>query len=261
MKRCFSASGILFLLVALNFAIGAEPAIVDEIKFEGKLLANKESVIRSRISGKVVKISVSEGDSVKKGQILGELDGEKAQQDLQLAEAEKEKRKLEYEKALAELEKIKKSAERRSASDEDVKNAERGLKIAELVLKEAEITAEKAQKDLESVILRSSIDGTVTLISRKVGDKVFPDDELLRIVDLYELSLVGTLESVYYGKIKTGMEIIFNADYLKDTFKTRVDKIVPFSETGKEFKIYGAVQNVSLKLLPGTKVNCIIRLR
>ena len=249
------------MLCAFNLAIGSEPAVVDEIKFEGKLLANKESVIRSRISGKVVKISVREGDSVKKGQILGELDGEKAEQELKLAEGEKERRKLEYEKAFAELEKIKKSAEKRSASNEDVKNAERGLKIAELALKEAEITMEKARKDLDSVILRSSMDGTITLISRKVGDKVFPDDELIRIVDLYELSLVGSPESVYYGKIKTGMEIIFNADYLKDTFKTRVDKIVPFSETGKEFKISATVQNVSLKLLPGSNVYCIIKIR
>lgn len=261
MTKLLLTIGIFLTLTAYNYVPAAEPVNREDIVFEGQLLAVKEAVVRSRISSKVVKISVQEGDNVKKGHILGEIDDERAEQGLKLAEAGRERRKLEYEKALTDFEKVKTSVEKRSASTEDLKNAERGLKISELALKEAEIMLDTARKDYESTILRSPIEGNVTVILKRAGDKVFQDDELVRVVDLHELSLVGNLESRYYGKIKTGIEITFNADYIKDTFKTRIDKIVPYSENGKEFKISAIVQNGSLRLLPGTKVKCMIRLR
>jgi RND family efflux transporter MFP subunit len=260
MKRILSFCTLIVFSAVTYIVSASEPAQKEEIKFEGTLQPVKEAVIRSRISSKVIKLHVQEGDSVKKGQNLIELDGEETERALGLAQVAYERRKIEREKAIAELDKVKILKDKNAASDDELNNAERGLRITELALKEAEVALEKAQKDSESILLRAPINGTAASISKKNGDIVSEDDELVRMVDSQALSLVAVLDSVYYGKIKSGMEIIFTTDYLKESFKTRIEKVVPFSEKGKEFKISAAVSNANLRLLPGTKAKCIIKL-
>ena len=260
MKRIFLICPFIIQIILLFGSFASEPATNEDLKFEGTLLPAKEALIRSRITGMVVKVLVKEGDTVKKGQVLMELDAEEVERALTLAQIAFERRKLENEKALAELERAKTLKEQKSISDDDYNNLERGLKVTELALKETEVAYEKARKDSESVILKTPIEGTVAILRKSAGDTVAENDEIIRVVDTHELSLVGVLDSSYYGRIKTGMEIIYKTDYLKESFKTRIEKIVTFSENGKEFKISAPVVNTSLKLLPGTTATCIIKL-
>jgi len=114
---------------------------------------------------------------------------------------------------------------------------------------------------MESVSLRAPMGGIVVAVKKNAGDAVIEGQELAKIINSEKLLLVGVLDSRYYGKIKLGMEFTFTTDYLKEVFKARIEKIVPFSETGKEFKISAGVSNASLRLLTGTKATGIIELR
>jgi membrane fusion protein, multidrug efflux system len=266
-RRLFNVKTVcvihLFIVLSIIpvFIMSSEPLPKEELNFEATLVPVKEAVIRSRITSKVVKVNVSEGEVVKKGQPLMELDAEEAERILQLAQVTYDRRKIEHEKALADFEKTKVLKENNSASDEEFKNAEHGMKITELALKEAEVMLDKAKKDSESAMLRATMEGTIVSVKKSAGDTVLERDELIRIINSEELSLAAVIDSSYYGKVKTGMEVTFKTDYLKESFKTRIDKVIPFSETGKEFKITAIVANTSLRLLPGTKAACVIRLR
>ena len=74
------------------------------VKFSAKLKGQSDVTITPQVSGQLMKIAVSEGQQVKKGQVLfvidsrnAQLELEAAQANLQAAQAQENSAKLEYE--------------------------------------------------------------------------------------------------------------------------------------------------------------------
>lgn len=60
----------------------------DTVELAGRIEAKETAEIRSRLTGLLAKVHFKEGEKVKKGQLLFEIDAEPFQADLRLAEGE-----------------------------------------------------------------------------------------------------------------------------------------------------------------------------
>ncbi len=250
------------LLLTPQFIVrSAETPKRDVLEFSGILYPCRDTVIQSQITSEVAQILAREGDNVKEDQILIRLDTTNEALKLRMAEIEVERERIDNEKATLEFNSAKALYERKALDKEELYKARREQNLTQLSVKEAEINLEKVRKILESAAIRSPFDGTIAKINKYEGDSVMEGEELVRIVDSQELLLVAAVASGYYGKVKKGTEITFKTEYTKEIFKTRIESIIPYSNEGDKFKITAVISNRALKLLPGTKVSCSIKLR
>ncbi len=236
----------------------AAPAGSKDISFHGLLYPRKDITITARISGLIAEVLIREGGKVRKDEILLKLSTGEVDRKFRLANIELQRSKIKYERALSKYNRMRRKD---SEDDDNALEAKRELRMEELAVKEAELNCEQARVNLESAIVRSPFDGTIASINKDVGNSVATGEELVRVVNSQELLLVAEIKVENFGSIKTGMEISFLADYSNEAFRTRVDSIVPIASGDDTFKITAVVPNRNIRLLPGTKVSCVIKTR
>lgn len=164
--------------IAYDTAVARKGTIEDTVSVQG-IFVNRErtSVYFAPRGGFIKDIRVGVGSTVKRGDILAELDT----------------RQLEYNYKIQELALKKAELQYRKFSTADISIVDREL--AQIELEEQRLRTEQAKKDLESAIIRAPFDGII----------VFKDsdysrgDEIEAYVTLLQIALPGTLEIMYEG--------------------------------------------------------------
>ncbi len=148
-------------------------------------------------AGLISKVHVKDGDEVKAGQVLIQLDDQAEQAQLAQAKAEAEN-KLSIEAAVAELDqkrvelkKIEKAFTGVAATELEVENAKLEVLIKELSLKlarfkhaQAQLTYAETKAYLERMKLNSPIDGRIQKITVDEGEAV---EKLTRIIQVVKI--------------------------------------------------------------------------
>ncbi|WP_232023529.1 efflux RND transporter periplasmic adaptor subunit [Thiomicrorhabdus aquaedulcis] len=135
--------------------------------------------IGALVSGQVTKVTVSEGQVVKKGDALMELDSERFQAKLGSLLAEQKRQKLALTDAKIEL------AQAQDLFDRTV-TAKRTLDAAKLTHDMAQAAFEKAKADVamhqawsKYVFIKAPVDGKVLKINAPLGSTVFEENSPL----------------------------------------------------------------------------------
>lgn len=184
--------------------------LVAEVFGTGTLEAKTHAVLGAQISGRIVEISVQEGERVKAGQVLARLDSDELQRQLEMAQASLEAAKAGVERleadrqrAQAVLEQSKRDHDRARAlrqsnvqsESETEKSAER-LAVAQAdfgravgAVAEAKAQALAAEKTLlyhqarlGYATVKAPFDGLVILRHRDPGDIVVPGSSICELV-------------------------------------------------------------------------------
>ena len=132
------------------------------------------ATIRAQVTGYLSKQDYTEGDLVKKGQVLFEIDPRPFQAALDQAKGTLTQLEAQYENARANLARVKPLAEENALSQKDLDDAigaERSSKAAVVAAKAA---VEKARLDLGFTKIISPIDGIAGLARAQVGNLVGP---------------------------------------------------------------------------------------
>ncbi|MGD9067155.1 MAG: biotin/lipoyl-binding protein, partial [Desulfobacterales bacterium] len=129
--------------------------------FSGELEALAEFVVAPKVSGRVLRVIVNIADTVKRGQVVAELDNDEyvqavaqAQADLEVARANLSEAKSALEIANREFKRTESLLKRGIASDSefDAVRQDRLAKQAQLKVAEAQVT--KAESSLETANIR-----------------------------------------------------------------------------------------------------------
>jgi len=160
------------------------------IKIQGMVESDNNIFIPAQSSGVVKKIHVSEGQWVKKGQILAELDG--AILENTLAEIN-----INLELAQTVYDRQQRLWEKSIGSEIQYLQAKTNLKA----LKSRRATLEE-QYRLTKVI--SPINGSVDEIVLKEGEAIAAGFGAIRVVEITKLKISADLSEDYTGKIKPG---------------------------------------------------------
>lgn len=193
-------------------------AITRKVTAAGKLQAATEVKVSSNLSGDLLVLTVQEGDTVKKGQLLAQIDsrryGAQVQQQSAMrksAMADFELERVQVTRLTAEAKRVKRLFESTSASAVELERAEADL-AAETARMEgakeriAQATAALAEAShmLELTTIVAPIDGVVTQRAKQVGERVrgsdFTEDVIVVISTLSAMEAkveVGEHEVVY----------------------------------------------------------------
>jgi RND family efflux transporter MFP subunit len=164
--------------IAYDTAVVRKGTIEDVVTVPG-IFVNRErtSVYFAPRGGFIKDIRVGVGSTVKRGEILAELDTRELEYNYRIQELALKKAELKYKKnSTADF----------SAVDQE---------LALIELEEQRLKTEQAKKDLDSAIIRAPFDGII----------VFKDsdysrgDEIEAYVTILQIALPGTLEIMYEG--------------------------------------------------------------
>ncbi len=261
MKRF--AAAVLLLACALT-ALAA-----DEQSFDGFIAAYRESMLNAKTIGNISAVLVEEGQLVKQGDILAQLDDRVAAANYRLAVLDSEDtssvRQAEKQLAQAEkdLERFKKMD--LSVSGVDVDKAQYAADLAKIILEskqtdalryKAVLTAREAA--LEDYKVRAPFDGIVARKMIEVGETTAPiDRELFHIIDISKVYARVTIFDVSLSsKLAVGDSArVVSKDFPDRIFEGKIAFIPPtFELGGRSFTVKVLVDNPDRLLLPEMKV-------
>ncbi|RKX46050.1 MAG: hypothetical protein DRP27_02460 [Thermotogae bacterium] len=157
--------------------------LIETVDVSGQVVADESYEVKSLVSGIVKEVYVEEGDKVKAGDVLVELEDEDYQ--------------LNYLRALQNYELAKAEG-------------------SELFIKQRELELAIASRNLERTKIRSPIDGVVISVEVKKGEPVGSSRVVAQIVNVDSVHVEGAVDEVDYGKLEVGQRAVITLENLSN---------------------------------------------
>ena len=162
------------------------------VKFSAKLKGQSDVTITPQVSGQLLQIRVSEGQQVRRGQVLFVIDSRNAQHEvqaaqanlqaaranLQAAQAQENSAKLEYESNKNLFEKKIVSSYMLENSQNNYKQAQAAVSQARASVTQAQASVSRARVNLGFCTITSPVTGVIGEIPVRPGDQVSPASQL-----------------------------------------------------------------------------------
>ncbi|MBD3374279.1 efflux RND transporter periplasmic adaptor subunit, partial [candidate division KSB1 bacterium] len=181
------------------------------INVQGTVESDNNIMIPAQYSGIVKKIHVTEGQSVKEGQLLAELDG--AILENTLAELE-----VNLELAKTVFERQSRLWEKEIGSEVQYLQARTNMEALE-----KRLAATREQYKLTKIT--SPIDGNVDEVMLKQGEAVAAGFPTIRVVRLSELKIAAHLSEEYIGQVKAGQPVTVRLPVLNKKFDSTISTV------------------------------------
>jgi RND family efflux transporter MFP subunit len=265
--------------VAVEVAPVKQATIREIGLFTGSLYPLSEFVVAPKIAGRLEKILVNIGDSVKAGQLIAVLDDEEYQQQVSQAMAELEVAQANLQESRNTLENTRREFERtvvlrqkKIASESQLDAAESDFKTQQAKLKvtTAQISQKTAALEMAKVRLSYAeirVPENHAAASRVVGERyvdegamLAPNTPIVSILDIGTLLAVIHVIERDYPKIQPGLETIITTDaFPGQTFSGKVLRIAPLlKEKSREARVEVEIRNEQTRLKPGMFVRAQI---
>lgn len=211
----------------------------------GEISAKQIVTVGAQASGQIKKLYVTLGQSIKKGDMIADIDSTTQENDLNINKAKLEsyKTQLEAKKVALVVAQKKYTREKNllkknATSDENVDNAHDALATAkanvadlESLIVQTQISVNTAETNLGYTKIAAPLDGTIVSIPVEEGQTVNANQTTPTIVQVADLKLMEIKMQISEGditKIQPGMEVIYSIlSEPTKTFKGKLDTIDP----------------------------------
>lgn len=213
--------------------------VIEDIRAVGTLRPNESVVISTEISGRVARIAFREGEAVKAGDVLVELDAtilkaelDKVRSDLGLARSN-------HERALTLA---KQGAGTHRARDE-----------ADAAFQAAQANLALAEARLQKTTLTAPLSGIVGLRTVSVGAYVVPGERIVELAEVDPLKVDFRVPETDAALLRVNQTILVAADAVPGTtFDGKISAIDPIVDiNGRAIRLRARVPNPDGRLSPG----------
>ena len=151
------------------------------MKFSAKLKGETDVTITPQVSGQLMKICVTEGDQVKKGQVLFIIDQRNAQLELESAQASLQAAIAQENSARIEYESNKNLYEKKIVSKYTFDTAENSYNQAQASVAQYRAQVNRAKVNLGYCTITAPVTGSIGEIPVRTGDQVSPSTYLTTV--------------------------------------------------------------------------------
>jgi membrane fusion protein (multidrug efflux system) len=230
-------------------------AIFYKISAVGSLKAPEDVTISPKKAGIIQKIFAKEGDRVKKGQILVQLDDVDARLQVERAEANVQQAEASLETNRVTLIRYQRLLDSKVIPQQTYDDLTLKVKLDEARLALARAELNLAKQNLLDHQIVSPIDGIMNLKIAALGEhvNVAPKDEILKIVQMDPLELEFYIPENLAGTIHPGNKIQFTVKaFSEEKFFALIRFISSTADPAtRNVKMKALVQNPNYRLKPG----------
>ncbi|MCU0812597.1 MAG: efflux RND transporter periplasmic adaptor subunit, partial [Thiobacillaceae bacterium] len=144
------------------------------MEWVGTMDGNINAVIRPQVTGYLVKQNYREGDLVKKGQLLFEIDPRTFEAAVDEAKGVRAQKVARFDTTAANLGRIKPLAEKNAVSQKDLDDATGNFQSAKAELEAADANLKTAKLNLGFTRITSPITGIAGIAKAQIGDLLSP---------------------------------------------------------------------------------------
>ncbi len=208
------------------------PSLVATVSASGEVRPREEVNISSQVSGQIFELRVEEGDRVRRGDVLVQLDPERYRSEVLRLEAQLRMANVEIEREEVGLRTSESNPRRLEAlyaqkiiSDDQVEQARLTVDSGRIALKsrieqvkQAEADLARARDDLSKTTLRAPMGGLVTAVNAKVGEQVIigtmnnPGTVILTLSDMTEVLAEVRVDETDVTSVEPGQEAEVRVD-------------------------------------------------
>jgi len=192
----------------------------------GELVSPVRSELAVRQPGRVGRVMVEEGQRVRRGQPLLQLETQYLELDLKRAEADVAKARAAVDDADRDFKRKKELIAKGSVSQAAYDKSQAANDTARAAVGSAEAARDLAKQHLADSVLRSPIDGVVAERRTDVGERLGDSSVAFVVVQTSPLKLRFRLPERYLSRARPGQEVRAQVDpYPGETFTGRVSLI------------------------------------
>lgn len=205
-----TALGLVFAVFAA-MSCAAEKTIdlltnVSRGSLRGVLMPTETRQLSARAAGVIEKFGAEEGQHVKAGDLLVQLNSDVERAEVARAEAVLESANAEVERTKRELERATQLRNDSIGSKKDFEDAQHQYAMAAAGKKRALADLDLARAKLNERIIVAPIAGLVTRRTREIGEAVERLEQVVRIEDASRLELTVYGSAELLGKFKAGQK-------------------------------------------------------
>ncbi|MDE5880985.1 MAG: efflux RND transporter periplasmic adaptor subunit [Muribaculaceae bacterium] len=243
-----------------------EPTSMSEVvTATGTMESVTQVDVGTQVTGIIEHLYADYNDTVKKGQLLAELEKTLLDSELRSADANMASAKASYEYAKKNYERDKALHNEQLISDYEFQTSQRDYDVARLSYEKSQADRVRAAKNLNYAEIYSPIDGIVISREVEVGQTVVSSmnvANLYVIADLDNMQVVGNVDEADIGQVKVGQHVTFTVDaYTNDVFNGTVTQVRLNPTTESNVVTYEVIVNApnpDHKLIPGMTANLTI---
>ncbi|MFD2244744.1 efflux RND transporter periplasmic adaptor subunit [Pontibacter ruber] len=163
------------------FKVNTE-SVTGKDTYPATVVSLNEVELRPQVSGYITNIFVQDGQKVKKGQALYEIDRSKYQASYQQANANLQSARANLARAQKDLERYERLAAKEAIATQQVDYARADVVAAQSQVKAAQAQVRSVSTDLGYSVINAPFSGTIGISQVRVGAQVSPGQPLLNTI-------------------------------------------------------------------------------
>ena len=221
--------------------------LTDDTQAVGSLRSRRGVVLRPEVSGRITQLNFNDGQRVRKGQLLVQLDDQ-----LPLAQVQQSVAELSI--AQANQKRNQELVAQNFISQRSLDESAANLQVAQAKLSLSEATAARLK-------ILAPFDGIVGIRQVNVGDYLKDGADIVNIEDIEAIFVDFRLPERFQSKVKRGQTALLDIDALPGRkYTAQVQAIDPLIDAnGRSVGVRGCIDNRQLQLRPGmfARVNAV----
>ena len=212
-----------------------------ELVATGYVVAQVKAAVASKATGRLRLLRVEEGDSIKAGHVIAELENDDIRAELDLARANLKRASADSVAAELNFNRQKRLLESGFTTDEVLESATAQFDRAAAEVEAMRASVRAVEVALENTLIRAPFNGTVLTKHADVGEMVAPfasatssKGAVVTMADMTSLEVEADVSESNIQKVKVGgpCEIVLDA-YPEHTYSGYVKKIVPTADRAR----------------------------
>jgi RND family efflux transporter MFP subunit len=222
---------------ALELADGdvIQAAVVEltsTVDVSGGLKAANSAFVKARVAGELKRLSVREGDAVKAGQVIGQIDVIELNLRLKQSEQQAEQSRAQLDIADRALRNNRALVDQGFISPTALDTSVSNQTASQASLQAAQAAVAMARKSLGDATLVAPLSGFVAQRLAQPGERVGVDARIVEVVDLSRVELEAAVPPRDAAELRVGQKATLTVEGLSNVVKATVVRISPTAQAG-----------------------------